>query len=252
MTPTSTVLVQASSPAPAPAPAAAAAPWPLLPAARGDDLGPQGRRALIGGVVVAHLVGGWALLQVDAVRSAIHEVAPVLMVDMIAPPEPPQPAPPPPPTPQPKRVMPAPAPIIAAAPTPTPAPPVFVAPEPVPAPPQPVNVVPSPPVPPSPPAQPPAPPAPKLISSSALRYLKEPPQDYPLLSRRAKETGVVTLRVTVDANGHLKEAVVTRSSGFERLDQAALQGMRKAVFAPYMENGKAIEVQALATVDYSL
>ena len=249
----STVLVEPPAPAssaggPVPQPPQP----PLLPPPRGDELGANGRRALIGGVVAAHLVGGWALLQLDVVRDAVKDVVPVLMVDMIAPPEPPKPAPPPPPAAQPKRVLPAPAPIIAAAPTPTPAPPTFVAPEPVPAPPQPVNVVPTPPAPPAPPALPPAPPTPKLIPASALRYLKEPPQDYPLLSKRAKETGVVTLRITVDASGRLKDAVVVKSSGFDRLDQAALQGVRKAVFAPYLENGKAIEVQALAAIDYSL
>jgi protein TonB len=241
------VLVEPASP-----PAAARAiALPPLPPGRGDELGPQGRRALISGVVVAHLVGGWALLQVDAVRNAVIDAAPVLMVDMIAPAEPPKPEPPPP-APQPKKLAPAPAPIIAAAPTPTPAPPAFVTPPPEPAPPQPVNVAPVPPAPPAPVAQPPAPPAPKLIPPSALRYLKEPPQDYPLLSRRAKEQGVVTLRVTVDASGHLKDATVHKSSGFERLDQAALQSIRKAVFSPYVENGKAIDVQALAAFDYSL
>ncbi|MGQ3055038.1 MAG: energy transducer TonB, partial [Roseateles sp.] len=90
------------------------------------------------------------------------------------------------------------------------------------------------------------------IPSSALRYVKEPPQDYPLLSRRAREQGVVTLRITVDANGRLKDAWVHKSSGFERLDQAALQSIRKALFSPYMENGSAIDIQALAAFDYSL
>lgn len=225
----------------------------LPPLARRDELGPQGRRVLIGGVVAAHLLGSWALMQVDAVRSAVREVAPVLMVDLIAPPEPPKPAPPPPPAPA-RQVVPAPvpAPIIAASPSPAPAATSFVAPpppEPVPAAPVQVN---APPAPPAPVAQPPAPPAPKLIAATALRYVKEPPQDYPLLSRRAREQGVVTLRITVDASGHLKDATVHKSSGFERLDQAALQSIRKALFSPYMENGKAIDVQALAAFDYSL
>ena len=225
---------------------------PVPPPPRGDELGPNGRRALIGGVVAAHIVGGWALLQLDVVRDAVKDVVPVMMVDMIAPAERPKPEPPPP-VPQPKRMAPAPAPapIIAAAPTPTPAPPTFVAPEPVPAPPQPVNVAPAPPAPPAPQPTPMAQVI-KQIPPSAVRYVKEPPYDYPLLSKRAKEQGTVVLRITVDANGHLKEAFIHKSSGFERLDQAALQSIRKALFVPYMENGKAIEVQALAPIDYSL
>lgn len=232
---------------------APARPGPVpLPPPRGDELGPQGRRALIGGVLAVHLVGGWALLQVQAVRDAVREVAPVLMVSMIAPAEPPKPAPPPPPAPQPKSVAPAPAPIIAAAPTPTPAPATFVAPPPEPTTPQPVNVAPAPPAPPAPAAQPPAPPAPKLIAPSAVRYLREPVLNYPLLARRAREQGTVVLRITVDATGQLKQATVHRSSGFERLDQAALQDIRSARFAPQTEDGKPIEWQALTPLAYDL
>lgn len=223
----------------------------MLPPPRGDELGPNGRRALIGGVVAAHIVGGWALLQLDVVRDAVKEVVPVMMVDMIAPPEPPKPEQPPPPAPQPKRMAPAPAPIIAAAPTPTPAPASFVVPAPEPAPPQPVNVVPA----------PPAPPAPqptamaqviKQVPPSAVRYVKEPDMHFPLLSRRAKESGTVVLRITVDVNGRLKDAWVQKSSGFERLDQQALQDMRSARFAPQMEDGKPVEWQTLAPLAYDL
>jgi len=222
----------------------------MLPPPRSDELGPNGRRALVGGVVLAHLVGGWALLQLDVVRDAVREAAPVMMVDLILPAQPPKPEPPKP-VPQPKKAAPAPAPIIAAAPTPTPAPPTFVAPEPVPAPPQPVNVAPAPPAPPAPIPTPMAQ-AIKQIPPSAVRYLKEPVLNFPLLSKRAKEQGTVVLRITVDVNGRLKEAWVHKSSGFERLDQAALQDIRSARFAPQMEDGKPVEWQTLAPLAYDL
>ncbi|MFT7722306.1 MAG: energy transducer TonB [Roseateles sp.] len=224
---------------------------PALPPARGDELGPNGRRALIGGVVVAHLVGGWALLQVDAVRSAVREVAPVLMVNMIAPPEPPKPAPPPPPPAPARRVAPTPAPIIAAAPSPSPAPAAFVAPEPDPAPPAPVQVAAAP-APPAPPAPPAVAPGPRQIAPSAVRYERLPELHFPALSRRAREEGTVVLRITVDAAGRLKQATVQRSSGFERIDQAALHDIRSARFVPYMEDGKPVEWQTLAPLVYEL
>lgn len=222
-----------------------------LPAAR-DELGPAGRRWLTGGVLLAHLAGGYALLQVDAVRQAVIEVAPI-MVDMIAPPEPakPLPTPPPPPAPQPRKVAPAPAPLIAAAPTPSPAPPTFVAPEPTPAPPAPVIAAPAPPAPPAPPAAPPSP-VPKKIPASAVSYLVKPRLEFPLLSRRARESGDVLLRIVVDTSGRLKEAVVLKSSGFARIDQAALQDIRSARFAPYMEDGKPVEMESTATLAYDL
>lgn len=249
MTPANPAFVES---APAAAPAPAVAQTPLLPPARGDELGPQGRRALIGGVVAAHLVGGWALLQLDSVRSAIKEVAPVMMVDLIAPAEPPKPAPPPPPAPAPKRVAPAPTPIIAAAPTPTPAPPTFVAPPPEPAPLPPINVPPAPLAPPAPVPAPPMAQVIKQVPPSAVRYVKSPVLNFPLLSKRAKEQGTVVLRITVDVNGRLKDAWVQKSSGFERIDQAALKDIRSAVFAPQMENGQPVEWQTLAPLGYDL
>lgn len=245
MTTASSVLVESAPPAPA-RPLA----LPALPPVRGDELGPAGRRALAGGVVVLHLVGGWALMQVDAVREVVAQAVPVLMVDMILPPEPAKPPPPPPPA-APPRAAPAPAPVIAAAPAPAAAPATFVAPPPEPVPPPPVNVTP-PPAPPAPAPAPPAPAGPKQIAPSAVRYVKLPDLNFPALAKRAREQGTVVLRITVDVNGRLKEASVHRSSGFERIDQAALSDIRSARFAPHMEDGKAVEWQTLAPLAYEL
>ncbi|HEY1092670.1 MAG TPA: energy transducer TonB, partial [Burkholderiaceae bacterium] len=208
----------------------------------------QGRALLTGGVLLAHLLAGWALLQVDAVRLAVQQVVPTLMVDMIAPPEPEKPVAQPPkakalPTP-------APPPLIAAAPTPspTPTPPVFVAPIPVPAPPTPLV---SAPVPPAPPVQAaPAPAALKQVPPSAVRYLVMPKLHFPLLSQRAKESGVVVLRIVVDAEGRLKSASVQQSSGFARLDEQAKQDIRSARFVPQTEDGKPVEWETLAPLAY--
>jgi periplasmic protein TonB len=229
---------------------------PLLPPPRAsaDELGALGRRALVGGVVAVHLVGGWALLQMDAVREAVAQVVPVLMVDVIAPAEPLPPPPPPPPPPQaaPRRVAPAPAPVIAAAPTPAAAPATFVAPPPEPAPPQQIAPAPAPPAPPAAAPAPPAPPSIRQVPASSVRYVKQPDLNFPALSKRARESGTVVLRIIVDVNGHLKEATVERSSGFERIDQAALRDIRSARFAPRMEDGKPVEISTVAALAYEL
>lgn len=204
---------------------------------------------LVVGVLAAHLVGGWGLLQLDAVQQAVRDVAPVLMVNMITPQEPPRPAavPPPPPRPEPRRAAQAPIPAIAAAPSLTPAPAEFLAPPPVPAPP-PAGVAPAPPTPPLPaPAA-----ALKQVPPSAVRYLKMPALNFPRLAKRAGESGTVVLRITVDESGRLKQASVHRSSGFERIDQAALQDIRSARFAAQMEDGRAVEWQTLAPLAYEL
>jgi len=224
----------------------------MLPLARqADELGPVARRALAGGVLAVHLLGGWALLQVDAVRQAVVQAAPI-MVSLIQPAEPPKPAPPPPPVPQPVKPRPTPAPLIAAAPVPAPQPPSFVAPAPELAPAPVAAVAPAPPAPPAPVVAAAQPPAPKQVPASALRYLVEPRTSVPVMSRRLGESGIVVLRVIVDAKGLLKEASIKKSSGFARLDQQALQDIRSARFVPQTENGQPIEVESSAAFSYEL
>lgn len=247
VTSATTVLVE-----PVPATPARPLPLPPPPRARGDELGPLGRRLLVGGVMAAHVVGGWALLQVSAVREAVAQAMPVLMVDLVAPAEPPPPPPPPPPAPV-QRVAPAPTPIIAAAPTPTPTPPAFVAPPPEPAPPPVVAVAPTPPAPPVAQPAPPAPaPGPRQVAASAVRFTRLPITTFPALSRRNGEQGIVVLRLLIDATGALKDVRLHKSSGFERLDQAALMDIGTARFAPYVEDGKAVDIQVIVPIDYSL
>lgn len=226
-----------------------AAPWAPPPAA--GDLSPTARRTLTAAVLAAHVAGAWALLQVDAVRAAVAQAAP-LMVDLIAPaPEVLPPPPPPPPAPRPVERKPRP--IVTAAPKPAPEPPVFVAP-PLPAePPAPEPVVAevAPPAPPAPPPPSPAP-QPKTIPATAVQYLEPPAPVYPLASRRFGEAGRVVLRVLIDEQGRPAELRLQASSGHRRLDESALAALRAARFRPYTENGVAQRVWALVPINFEL
>lgn len=217
-----------------------------------DATPPFARRALVAGVLGAHVLGAWALLQVDSVRQAVGEVAP-LMVDLIAPPTPPAPPPPPPPPP-PKIVKqpPPPPPIIAAAPSPSPAPATFVAPPPPAEPPPPVAIEAPPPPPAAPPAPPAPPPPPKTIPATAVEYLEPPAPTYPSASRRLGETGRVLLRVEIDTHGRARQVQVSRSSGSARLDEAALAAVRAARFKPYTENGQPFVVWTTVPIVFEL
>jgi protein TonB len=198
-----------------------------------DTLSTAQRRGLVLGMLGAHLAAGWALLQLEPVRRAVGEVAPVF-VDWVAPPAalPPAP-PPPPPTPRPKPVQPPT--LRAAAPAPPPA--TFVAP---PSPPEPPAVVEAaPPAPVTPPA-PVAPPPPKTIAITAVEYLSPPQLVYPAASQRLREQGTVHVRVLVDSRGAPQQMQLVRSSGFTRLDDAALATVRATRFKPYTENGVAL------------
>jgi protein TonB len=92
--------------------------------------------------------------------------------------------------------------------------------------------------------------SPKQLPPSAVRYLREPSLTVPLQSRRLGESGVVHLRIVVDAQGQLKEVSLKKSAGFTRLDQQALHDIRTARFAPYLENGRAIEWETTALLSY--
>lgn len=50
---------------------------------------------------------------------------------------------------------------------------------------------------------------------------------YPSASRRAGEEGTVRLKVLVDEKGRPRDVMVATSSGFARLDEAAMQAVRK-------------------------
>jgi protein TonB len=214
---------------------------------RDDALPPLARRSLVGAVVLAHLGGAWALLQVEAVRNAVAEVAP-LVVDFVAPPPPPdEPKPPPPPPPPvvPRTLPPPPPPVIAtAAPVEEAQPAAMVVPPPEPAPP------------PAEPVAPPAPPAPppvvRSIPATAVSYLEPPAPVYPLASKRLNEQGEVLIRVEIGADGRARQVLVSRSSGHQRLDNAALAAVRAARFKPYTENGVPLVVWSTVPIQFEL
>lgn len=63
-------------------------------------------------------------------------------------------------------------------------------------------------------------------------YLNNPSPSYPALSRRNGESGKVMLRVQVNSDGRPQQIELQRSSGFSRLDDAALAAVRQWRFIP--------------------
>lgn len=89
-----------------------------------------------------------------------------------------------------------------------------------------------------PPATPPPAPPPSLLPPSAIEYLVLPDVAYPNASRRLNEQGLVIVAVLIDTDGLPRQVQLAQSSGFERLDQAALAGVWRARFKPYVQNGQ--------------
>lgn len=197
------------------------------------------RRLLIASsVILLHVAVLWAL-QTGLMRRAVEIIVPgEILSEFISPPAPPAPQPQTPAA-QPVKqevkpvVKPTPKPPLPA-PTPEPAP--MVAPA-APAPAQPAieasTVAATPAAP-----QAPAPARIELPSSDAA-YLNNPKPSYPALSRRLGEQGKVVVRVLIGVDGTAQQAEIRTSSGYERLDQAALATVRSWRYVPGKRNGTA-------------
>jgi protein TonB len=104
------------------------------------------------------------------------------------------------------------------------------------------------------PAAPAAPPSPAPITppDASAASLKNPAPRYPVESRRKREEGAVRLRVVISADGRVKDISVARSSGFERLDAAALDTVRKWKFQPGMQAGSPVEAIGFLTIPFKI
>lgn len=75
---------------------------------------------------------------------------------------------------------------------------------------------------------------------------------YPSQSRRLGETGVVILRVELNETGRVTSATVKNSSGYSRLDEAALAAVRTWRCAPATRNGHLASSVALQPFNFIL
>ena len=196
---------------------------------------------LIGGVVLLHVLGLWAL-HAGLLKRATEWVMPVSLVSEVPPMAAKPATPPPPPSPV-QALRPTPAPTaLALAPLPTPqpttapvAPPTVAATAPVNAP-----VSATAPVAPAPsvvaPAAPAAPTKVDLPTTVADYQVQSPPV-YPLMSRRMGEQGRVVVRVLISVDGVPQQAEVHQSSGFSRLDRSAVEAAMRSRYVPFKRGG---------------
>jgi protein TonB len=83
-------------------------------------------------------------------------------------------------------------------------------------------------------------------------YLHNPAPVYPALSRRMGEEGRVLIRVFVEADGAPVKVELRTSSGSERLDQSALEAVRRWKFVAAKQGDKAIAAWVVVPVVFSL
>lgn len=209
---------------------------PAIPAVRKLN-----RNLAIGAsVVLFHLAALWAL-QAGLLRRAVEIVVPVeILSETVMPPVPKaEPPPPPPVSKDPKPIK---QPVIkkldrAIPPAPKP----LAVPDARPAPNAPTGIlIPQPPAPPvaapvaaEPATAAPAPtPAKVELPSSDADYLQNPAPVYPPISKRLGEQGKVVVRVLIGTDGAPQRAELKRSSGYDRLDQAAVEYVMRCRYVP--------------------
>jgi periplasmic protein TonB len=107
--------------------------------------------------------------------------------------------------------------------------------------------------------QAPPPPAPpksagvKTPPSTTGRGARTTLPEYPPASRRAGEAGTVTLRCMVSEQGRCSEISVVKSSGFPKLDEAAVKEVqRNWKFVPGKDDGKPVAMWHTFAVTFRL
>ncbi len=154
--------------------------------------------------------------------------------------EPPKPLPPPPKAvPQVRRPQIQPQPILAVASTANSTSSFVVAPQPPAPPPQPVAAA-------------PAPPAPLVAARFDADYLHNPKPVYPPLSRRQGEEGKVLLKVRVSAKGEALEVSISKTSGFPRLDNAAIDAVTHWRFVPAKRGDETVDSSVVVPITFAL
>ena len=91
--------------------------------------------------------------------------------------------------------------------------------------------------------------APKNVSHVSCNIAQP---DYPALSKRRRETGVASVRFVIGLDGKLESIELAKSSGFSRLDDAAVAAVHASACKPYLENGQPIRAAYTQPYDFNL
>jgi protein TonB len=83
-------------------------------------------------------------------------------------------------------------------------------------------------------------------------YLNNPAPNYPSISRRLGEQGLVLLRVQVTADGTVGSVELQTGSGSSRLDQAALEAVKKWQFVPAKRGEQSVSASVIVPVRFSI
>jgi protein TonB len=95
-------------------------------------------------------------------------------------------------------------------------------------------------------------PSPPVPETANMKVNRRVDPVYPAGSRRDGEQGTGMFKVLVDAKGRPQDVQVLKSTGFPRLDNAALEAIRKWVFSPAMQNSQPVQSWTRVQVAFKL
>jgi protein TonB len=98
----------------------------------------------------------------------------------------------------------------------------------------------------------PTPSGPVMVGDLDEKLIEGNPPRYPVESRRKKEQGTVQLRLLIGVDGRVVQVSIAQSSGFERLDQAALQAAKSWRWQPMLRDGQPVEVRGIMSIPFVL
>jgi protein TonB len=89
-------------------------------------------------------------------------------------------------------------------------------------------------------------------AGQGLKVLQRVVPRYPMVAGRRGEQGRTFLLVHIDDKGRPVEVKVAKTSGYRRLDEAAVQAARKWRFEPMMKDGRAVDTWTALDLGFSL
>jgi len=81
---------------------------------------------------------------------------------------------------------------------------------------------------------------------------KNSPPIYPRVSKRLGEEGVVRVRLDISITGITTHAIIIQTSGFDRLDKAALKAAKNWRFKPAIKGGRPVETSIDIPVRFTI
>jgi protein TonB len=93
---------------------------------------------------------------------------------------------------------------------------------------------------------------PIVLPNLNANYLKNPAPVYPALARENGEQGKVLVRVFVNENGKAEKVTLKKSSGYEQLDDSALETVKNWQFVPAHRSVEAVSAWVVVPISFSL